>query len=89
VAGWGAEGKKFSHAIEYQRELRGLMGKFTYRLDTNFAKMDRIEHSSLEVFKTQVLSKKVGDYTIQQWSGILDNVELPNNTAILKKLVLL
>lgn len=89
VAGWGAEGKKFSHAIEYQKELRGLLGKFKYRLDTNFAKMDRIEHPSLEAFKSHILSKQVGGYTIQQWSGILDKVELPKNTAILKKLVLL
>jgi hypothetical protein len=67
VAGWGAEGRKYLPTAEYQKRLRELVGKFTYRLDTNFAKMDRIEHAELEAFKTKVNSTKVNGMTVRDW----------------------
>jgi len=51
VRSWGQSGKIYSHKAQYQVKLRTLLGRFNYRLDTNFAKMDRIEHTTLEQFK--------------------------------------
>ena len=51
--------------------LRQLINRFPYRLDTNFAKMDRIVHSGIEDFKRRVLSTTVSGVTIAQWSHLL------------------
>jgi hypothetical protein len=48
-----------------------LLGKFVYRLDTNYAKLDRIEHKEIEAFKQQVLDKEYQGKTIKQWSNVL------------------
>ena len=50
-----------------------LRGQFVYRLDTNYAKIDRIEHSEIEEFKTKVLSTVFHGKTIKQWSTILSS----------------
>ena len=46
------------------------MGQFKYRLDTNFAKMDRIEHRGLEDFKARVLNTRVHNRTISEWAQL-------------------
>jgi hypothetical protein len=51
--------------------LRQLMAGFPYRLDTNFAKMDRIVHRGVEDFKTRVLQTKVHGLSISAWNGLL------------------
>ena len=51
--------------------MRQLFGKFSYRLDTNFAKMDRIVHPEIEKFKNEVMSMTVHGLTIQEWRGLL------------------
>lgn len=56
VETWGKDAKRYSPAPEYQRLLRTLYGQFVYRLDTNYAKIDRIEHEGIEQFKTHVLN---------------------------------
>jgi hypothetical protein len=86
VKSWGPDGKTFSHAMEYQGQLKSLLGRFPYRLDTNFAKMDRIEHKTLEAFKSRVLAMEVKGYSIRQWDAILRGAEQRGNTAIIKKL---
>lgn len=68
---WGESGKKYSYSPEYQRLLRTLYSKFVYRLDTNYAKIDRIEHEGIENFKSRVLSTDFNGKTIKQWSAIL------------------
>ena len=45
--------------------------RFPYRLDTNFAKMDRIVHPGIEAFKKRVLATKIHGLTIAQWSALL------------------
>ncbi|OGJ60787.1 hypothetical protein A3J34_04715 [Candidatus Peribacteria bacterium RIFCSPLOWO2_02_FULL_51_10] len=60
---------------KYQQIIKKLLGKYPYRLDTNFAKIDRIEHQGLEEFKTKVLSKKLLGNTIQEWSTLLGTDE--------------
>jgi hypothetical protein len=87
VVSWGANGKQFSCDQQYQNQLRSLLGRFSYRLDTNFAKMDRINHTSLEDFKSQVLKIDIHGYTIGEWARIFRHLDKPNNKKILKKLV--
>jgi len=82
VDSWGEEGKKYSASLEYQQKIRSLFGRFSYRLDTNFAKIDRIQHKSLEKFKSNVLQSKVEELTIEGWAGAL-----PGDTARIEQLI--
>lgn len=68
VKKWGMDGKTFSASKEYQTKIKGLLGKYPYRLDTNFAKIDRIEHPELEEFKERVLNTKIDGKTILEWT---------------------
>lgn len=43
VAKWGAGGRFYSADAIYQERLRELTRRYKYRLDTNFAKMDRVD----------------------------------------------
>jgi hypothetical protein len=54
VVSWGAEAKIYKPTREYQQLLRELLVRYKYRLDTNFAKMDRIVHPGIEEFKKRV-----------------------------------
>ncbi len=80
VKTWGESGKRYSPAPEYQRLLRTLYGQFVYRLDTNYAKIDRIEHKDIEAFKTRVLNRVFHGKTIKNWSTILAS----NNDELLE-----
>lgn len=71
VKSWGADGEKYLPTPEYQALLRELFQRFPYRLDTNFAKMDRIVHSGIEEFKAKVLATEQHGMTIQQWAKLL------------------
>lgn len=71
VDSWGEGGRQYSTEPEYQRQLRTLYGQYVYRLDTNYAKIDRIEHADIEAFKARVLNKVFHGKTIKQWSRIL------------------
>lgn len=71
VADWGAESSKYRPTREYQLQMRRLLNRYPYRLDTNFAKIDRIAHPGVEVFKRRVLGTEVHGLTIGQWSGLL------------------
>ena len=71
VQAWGADGRKYLPTPEYQLMLRELIQRFPYRLDTNFAKMDRIVHSGIEDFKAQVLGSAQHGMTIRQWARLL------------------
>jgi hypothetical protein len=71
VKSWGADGKTYLPTPDYQALLRELIQRFPYRLDTNFAKMDRIVHSGIEDFKAKVLATEQHGMTIQQWAKLL------------------
>lgn len=71
VLSWGRNAKAYSVSPAYQRKLKSLLGKFGYRLDTNFAKMDRIEHPGLEAFKTRVLQSEFYGSTVEEWGRSL------------------
>lgn len=80
VDSWGENGREYSPLPDYQRLLRTLYGQFVYRLDTNYAKIDRIEHTEIEAFKSRVLNTVFNGKTIKQWSSILSS----NNTKLLE-----
>lgn len=67
VRSWGSETLRHDVSPSYQRRLHELRNMYSYRLDTNFAKMDRIEHSGLEEFKAQILSTPYFGYTLREW----------------------
>ena len=67
VRGWGADGRTYRPTPEYQATLRELTARFPYRLDTNFAKIDRIAHPELEAFKTRVEEKVVFERSVAGW----------------------
>lgn len=71
VASWGPDGKQYNPSAEYQHQLRELISRFTYRLDTNFAKMDRIVHPEIEQFKRRVLNLQKFGRTVNEWRALL------------------
>jgi len=75
VASWGKNGKAYRTDRTYQSRLRELTGKFPYRLDTNFAKMDRIVLPSLEEFKARILATEYAGRTISQWIRDIESVD--------------
>ncbi len=75
VEAWGKHGKTYSPSAPYQAKLRVLLSRFRYRLDTNFAKMDRIVHSEIEDFKKRVLASEVHGLTVGEWGRLSSDVE--------------
>lgn len=73
VEKWGKDGKTYSPDAEYQRLLRSLHADFVYRIDTNYGKIDRIEHPEIETFKTRVNETFFKGKTIKQWNKILNS----------------
>ncbi len=73
VASWGVDGRIYKPTAEYQILLRQFINRYPYRLDTNFAKMDRIVHSGIENFKWRVLSTSIHGLTIAQWNRLLSS----------------
>ena len=68
---WGWQGARYRTTREYQARLRQLLAAFPYRLDTNFAKMDRIMHGDIEAFKQRVLDRQLRGLSIKEWSRLL------------------
>ena len=87
VETWGPNAKRYSPAPEYQRLLRTLYGQFVYRLDTNYAKIDRIEHAEIEHFKTRVLNTVYHGMTIKKWSEILSSKDNQKLECALKTIL--
>lgn len=73
VDSWGVEGRIYKPTREYQRLLRELRVRYEYRLDTNFAKMDRIFHAGIEEFKQRVYNTEVSGMTVRQWNRLLSS----------------
>ena len=71
VNSWGDDGRIYKSTQEYQELLRELTTRFKYRLDTNFAKMDRIVHPEIENFKELVYGTKFCGMEIGQWNKLL------------------
>ncbi|WP_293124457.1 hypothetical protein [Microcoleus sp. bin38.metabat.b11b12b14.051] len=73
VDSWGIQGKIYKPTREYQRLLRELRIRYEYRLDTNFAKMDRIVHPGIEEFKRRVYNTEVSGMTVGRWNKLLSS----------------
>lgn len=86
VENWGESGKVYEPTVEYQTKLKSLLGKYPYRLDTNFAKIDRIQHDQLEEFKTKVLNTELHGHTIRQWAKLIGDSNT-NTIDLIKDLI--
>ncbi len=82
VDSWNDISGVYNHSNEYQQKIKQLLGRFNYRLDTNFAKIDRIQHQGLEQFKKRVMNTKIHNHTIKEWSKIV-NDDTTNITDLL------
>lgn len=69
------------HSAEAQGRALSLMNQLVYRLDTNFAKIDRVGNADVEEFKTKILSDKYLGKTINQWKRILADLNGKNDMA--------
>jgi hypothetical protein len=85
VANWGKDGRIYQPTREYQQKLRDLLAKYTYRLDTNYAKMDRIAHSGIEDFKMRVNNTKVNGMTVTEWCRIFASENNARIKEVLKE----
>lgn len=83
VNSWGENAKQYRPDRDYQSRLRQLTARCPYRLDTNFAKLDRIVLSPLEEFKTNVLKSVYAGRTIRSWSKAINS----NNQTVLQSLI--
>ena len=72
---WGRDGKKYSYDKDYQLKLKSLLQKFPYRLDTNYSKMDRIDHIELEKFKASILNTSYEGKKIAEWAKLITTDE--------------
>lgn len=68
---WGADGMLYDPAPEYQKRLFELTSQYKYRLDTNFAKMDRIVHAEIEEFKRAIYGLELHGKTVREWNRLL------------------
>jgi len=71
VKNWGRSGEIYKPTPQYQTKLRQLFARFPYRLDTNYAKMDRIQHVGLEAFKESIGKKEFYGMSVIEWTRIL------------------
>ncbi len=68
---WAGNGTAYLPTVAYQILLRELIARFPYRLDTNFAKMDRIVHAEIEAFKDRVYKTDFHGHSIGAWNRLL------------------
>ncbi len=71
VRTWGSDKLAYDPNDMYQALIKELQSQFVYRLDTNYAKIDRIEHSEIESFKTKVEETIFQGKKIREWSRLL------------------
>ena len=73
VKSWGRDGRNYSALPEYQAKVKGLFSRFRYRLDANFAKMDRIVEAKVESFKSSVMQTSLHGLKVAEWTKLLYN----------------
>lgn len=54
---------------------RHLRANLNYRLDTNFAKVDRIDHPAIEAFKERNLQREHMGRTFKEWQQVLKHLK--------------
>lgn len=73
---------EYSPEDNVQRVEELLMDRFSYRLDTNYAKIDRIQHREIENFKSRIKKKNIFGRTIDEWNKELFFSKGDNFSAI-------
>lgn len=74
------EEKEYSCSSDYQKLVRQLRDKIRtecsieYRLDTNYAKMDRIGHRGINDFKEKILNTIYKGKKIKEWAKIVSKI---------------
>ncbi len=86
VRSWGLDGREYKPTPDYQSKLRVLTSRYPYRLDTNYAKIDRIAHPGIEAFKKAIGLKKFLGMSVNQWRWVLSSGD---DSAIRKAVKLL
>lgn len=67
------------HTPAAQAEALDLMNKLVYRLDTNFAKIDRVGNDDVETFKRKILGESYLGKTFAQWIRLFADLNGTNN----------
>jgi hypothetical protein len=70
VRAWHSRQRTYSLSAEYQAKVRKLFSGYRYRLDTNFAKMDRIVQPEIESFKSRVRGTPIHGLKVSEWSKL-------------------
>ena len=70
VAAKGSRIEYYTIDFDFQEDLQELFSSFRYRLDTNFAKIDRIDNADIEAFKTRVLNLQIQGRSISNWAKL-------------------
>jgi hypothetical protein len=83
VAAWPG-GERYSISPKYQARIRQLMARYKYRMDTNFSKIDRIDHKPLEKFKKSVLATKLHGKTVAEWAQLVADMDERAFEAMMK-----
>ena len=65
---------KQPHSAIEQSLAELLMAKFPYRMDTNFAKVDRIDNVDIERFKASIMSSKARERSLKMWAKLLKDL---------------
>ena len=81
IARWSDKDLHYSTDSAYQQKLKYLFGKYPYRLDTNYAKIDRIQHPAIESFKRKVYETEYKGKTIKEWAK-LASMDVDNQTLV-------
>lgn len=73
----GLKAGEYTFEASYQKVIKQMMSEFPYRLDTNYAKMDRIENDAIEAFKSRTLLREFDGHTLQFWQKLfLSEIEV-------------
>ncbi len=86
VRSWGRGAKEYKSTPDYQSKLRGLTSRYPFRLDTNYAKLDRIEHAEIEAFKKEIGGKQFFGMTVDEWARALAGGDDPAIRRAVKSL---
>lgn len=81
----GSFAKTYNPAPDFQQKvIRPLLSQYNYRLDTNFAKIDRIQMAEIELFKKATLDNKYFGKSIHEWSKLLSRLSREDAQRILE-----
>lgn len=76
-----AAAQELSHTPGGQALTNELLARYQYRLDTNFAKVDRVNHPVIETFKAQMLSTEFRGRALARWIRLLRDLNNPEAAA--------